>query len=118
MNKVHRFPKTARLRTRAEFRHIQREGKRLMGKFLCFQSIHENFMRPSSSSRLGITVSKQFGSAVARNLFKRRVREVFRLQKSHFPCDLQLHISPVRKGVGLPTVQQVEEDFNDFKTRL
>src|SRR5689334_11000866 len=74
------FPKKVRLRTRQEFRKAQREGKRFQGHFLVFQYASENF----SYARLGITVSKQFGSAVLRNLLKRRIRESFRLLKHQF----------------------------------
>ncbi len=36
-------------------------------------------------TRLGLTVSKKVGDAVARNLVKRRLRELFRLHKGWFP---------------------------------
>jgi ribonuclease P protein component len=102
-----RFPKSVRLRTRQEFRRLQREGKRLQGLFLVFQIASENFNCP----RLGITVSKQFGSAVSRNLFKRRIREVFRREKHRLPPGLKVHVSP-RHGAGQPTLAQVKNDFS------
>ncbi len=102
-----RFPKAARLRTRQEFKRVQREGKRLQTVSLVFQYASEKFTCP----RLGITVSKQFGSAVSRNLFKRRIREVFRRLKHQLPPGLKVHVSP-RNGAGSPTLKQVEADFN------
>lgn len=102
-----RFPRSIRLRTRQEFKRVQREGKRLQAHFLVFQYASENFTYP----RLGITVSKQFGSAVSRNLFKRRIREVFRLIKHQLPIGLRVHVSP-RHGAGQPTLKQVEADFS------
>ena len=102
-----RFPKTVRLRTRQEFKRVQREGKRLQAQFLVFQYASENF----TYTRLGITVSKQFGSAVSRNLFKRRIREVFRLLKHQLPVGLRVHVSP-RYGTGQPTLTQVKVDFS------
>jgi ribonuclease P protein component len=101
-----RFPKTVRLRTRQEFKRVQREGKRFVAQFLVFQYASENFNYP----RLGITVSKQFGSAVSRNLFKRRIREVFRKLKAQFPRGLKVHVSP-RHSAGQATLKQVETDF-------
>ncbi len=101
-----RFPKIVRLRTRQEFKRVQREGKRIQCAFLVFQIASENFTYP----RLGITVSKQFGSAVSRNLFKRRIRETFRLIKHRFPPGLKIHVSP-RHGSGQPTLKQVEAEF-------
>ncbi len=100
------FPKKVRLRTRQEFRRVQREGKRLLGKFLIFQYSSENF----NYTRLGITVSKQFGPAVLRNLFKRRIREVFRKLKHRLPIGLVIHASP-RPSTERPTLTQVEADF-------
>jgi ribonuclease P protein component len=109
-----RFPKAARLRTRQEFKRVQREGKRILAQFLVFQYASENF----NCLRLGITVSKQFGSSVSRNLFKRRVREAFRTLhqklspelKPKLNMGLKIHVSP-RQGAGQPTLKQVEEDF-------
>jgi ribonuclease P protein component len=103
------FPKKVRLRTRQEFRRIQREGRRLLGKFLIFQYSSENFSYP----RLGITASKQFGSAVMRNLFKRRIREAFRKLKHRLPEGLVIHASP-RPGIKTPTFAEVEADFTLF----
>lgn len=40
---------------------------------------------PVLPTRLGLTVSKKVGGAVARNLVKRRLRELYRLHKSWFP---------------------------------
>ncbi|MFN9809143.1 MAG: ribonuclease P protein component, partial [Deltaproteobacteria bacterium] len=40
--------------------------------------------------RIGITVTKKVGNAVARNRVKRLVREVFRQERARFPegCDI------------------------------
>lgn len=103
------FPKKVRLRKRQDFRRVQREGKRLLGKFLIFQFSSENFNFP----RLGITVSKQFGSAVMRNLFKRRIRDVFRRLKHRLPQGLVINASP-RPGAAQPTFAEVEADFTLF----
>ena len=99
-----RFPKQVRLKSRYEFRKLQREGHRIQGGFLVFQVASEDFTYP----RLGITVSKKFGGAVSRNLFKRRVREAFRL--SFLPAGLVVHIAPKPK-ISMPTFAQIQEDF-------
>lgn len=108
-----RFPKKLRLRTRFEFRRIQREGRRFQGNFLTFQFIRENLSYP----RLGITVSKQFGVATLRNLLKRRLREVFRLEKHCFPPGLCLHVTP-RPKIAMPTFEQIQSDFTLLLTSL
>jgi ribonuclease P protein component len=45
---------------------------------------------PPRASRIGIVVSRKNGPAVKRNLFKRRLREIFRLNKDRLPRGLDL----------------------------
>ena len=42
------------------------------------------------ASRIGLSVSKRIGNAVARNYVKRRIREAFRLNKSKVPTGLDI----------------------------
>ena len=72
--RVERFPKTARVRKRAEYLRIQRVGRRTIGP--CFIVI--SALAGSGMSRVGITVSRRVGDAVTRNRIKRLVREFFR----------------------------------------
>lgn len=68
------FPKAERLRRRAEFVALKRTGAR--SHLRSFVVIRQ----PSSSgnARLGITVGRRVGKAIARNRLKRLIREVFR----------------------------------------
>lgn len=50
-------------------------------------------------ARLGLTVSKKFGKAWARNRFKRLVREVFRRHQLDWPRGLDLHVQPRSKAL-------------------
>lgn len=68
-----------RLRSRKEFQRVAREGKRLVGRFLCID------YRRSDKSKLGISASARYGSAPERNRFKRLVREAFRNNYSILP---------------------------------
>lgn len=68
------FPKTARLRKRAEFLQLaSAQHKSAVRGFLVVWS--ENKLQ---TARLGITASKKIGCAVVRNRVKRYVREFFR----------------------------------------
>jgi ribonuclease P protein component len=68
------FPKTARLRKRAEFLQLaSAQHKKAVRGFLVVWS--ENNLQ---SARLGITASKKIGCAVVRNRVKRYLREFFR----------------------------------------
>jgi ribonuclease P protein component len=90
-----RFPKSARLLNRAEFRRVYDEGQRRNGPHFAV------FYRPNgmAESRLGITVPARVGGAVLRNRIKRRLREVFRLNRDRIPQGWDIVINP-RPGTG------------------
>lgn len=69
-----RFGARARLRTRDEFKAVERGGRRSSGRFLTLVG------RPSDrdEDRLGIIASRRIGDAPTRNRAKRRLREMFR----------------------------------------
>jgi ribonuclease P protein component len=71
-------PKAARLRRRADFLSLQREGRRRHTAHLVV------IRRPAAGplSRLGVTVSARVGNSVVRNHVKRLLREVFRQRRT------------------------------------
>ena len=72
-----RITKEMRLRKRAEFIAVQRDGQKLHGRHvLALARKREDVELPG---RLGITVTKKVGNAVVRNRIKRLVREWVRL---------------------------------------
>jgi ribonuclease P protein component len=67
------FPKAARIRRRREYLALGRTARRRhTPHFVLLCEAHPGF------SRLGVTVSRKVGGAVARNHVKRCVRELFR----------------------------------------
>lgn len=76
-----RFPKTARLRKRAEFLKLSRGGAKLHSASFVILTCSNNH----SENRLGVTVSSKVGNAVVRNRVKRRVREYFRRHRAELP---------------------------------
>ena len=89
------FPKTFRLLRRSEFRRVYDEGQRRSA------SLCTVFYRPNGlpHSRLGITTPVRLGNAVHRNRLRRRVREVFRLNRANLPGGWDLLVNP-REAVG------------------
>lgn len=55
----------------------------------------------TSRSRLGITATKKFGHAVARNRVRRIVRDVFRHSRTDAdrPCDLVVNVKSSARGL-------------------
>ncbi len=78
----------------------------LHGHVVVFDVLTEKF----PYRRLGVTVSKRYGNAVARNRFKRLIREAFRIQQYRLPPGLIIHVSP-RSNDSMPTFQEILEDF-------
>ncbi len=101
------FPKSRRLRSRDEFRRIKKYGKRITGRMVIFDILSEKF----PFRRLGLSVSKRFGNALARNRFKRLVREAFRIHQYLLPPGLIIHVTPRQNGQ-MPTFQEILEDFS------
>lgn len=66
------LPREFSLRTSQDFRKVFKSGKRRAGSFLQVTFI------PEDSFRLGVVVTKAFGSAPRRNQFRRRVKAIVR----------------------------------------
>ena len=82
-----------RLRQRREFLRVYQEGRRVGGRYFGLF-----YLRGAGDGhRLGLTVPRQVGGAVVRNRVKRRLREIFRLNRSVLgdnPLDLVINVYP------------------------
>ncbi len=67
-------------------------------------------------ARLGLAVSRRYGSAVQRNHFKRLVREAFRAHRNELP-NVDLLVMPLR-DVPPPEFADVTSDFAELAARL
>lgn len=90
------FPKERRLRKRAEFLRVQREGQSVRARH--FTLLVSSRQEPSPA-RLGLVASRKIGSAVARNRGKRRAREWFRHAAGKLPAGIDIVII-LRRGAG------------------
>tara|TARA_R110002049_G_scaffold285698_1_gene466742 strand:+ start:148816 stop:149175 length:360 start_codon:yes stop_codon:yes gene_type:complete len=88
------FPKTRRVQHSREFTSILRRGTCVAdGVLVLFATALEN----GQPSRIGITIPKKTGNAVARNRWKRLVRESFRTQQESIPSGYSFVVRP-KKG--------------------
>ena len=88
-----RFPKSARLLRRAEYRRIYEEGSKFVGPvFAAF------YLRAESKgpARVGYTTPKALGTSVVRNRIKRRLREAVRVALPSLEPGWQIVFNPKR----------------------
>jgi ribonuclease P protein component len=76
------FPRSARIRKRADFLRVQQRGKKVsVGPLV---GLH--LPAVGGTARLGLTVSTKVGNAVVRARVKRQLRELFRKRQHSCPA--------------------------------
>lgn len=91
------FPPTHRLKTPAQFQAVYNRKHSAADGLLVVYTLANGLDR----ARLGVSVSKKVGNAVARNRYKRLFREAFRLTQAELPRgDLIM----IPRAGGLPTL--------------
>ncbi len=114
------FSAADRLHRRAEFLRAQRDGLRRQTKHFVIYlwarqsaDLSEVGFSTLGSVRLGITVSRRIGNAVARNRVKRRVRELFRRElRKGLPVGSDLVVI-ARNGAAMLTSDEVRRELAD-----
>jgi ribonuclease P protein component len=78
----YRFPKVRRLLRPREFERVFAARLSASDAWVVLHGASNNLQHP----RLGVTVSRKVGGAVARNRWKRLLREAFRLKQHELPA--------------------------------
>lgn len=92
-----RYLREERLRTDREFREVVRKGERTGTEHF---TVYRDFLG-GTARKVGISVGKRAGCAVARNRLKRILREFYRTHKGDFPPGSRTAIV-ARKALALP----------------
>jgi len=98
------FPRSVRVRSRADYLKIQRSGRKVGGRYFIILSMDNNL----PASRFGITVSRKTGNAVNRNRIRRRIRELQRINRSS--------VIPGKDIVVIATREASGAHFKDMQT--
>jgi len=107
------LPRAARLRSPREFRRVYGRGLRASGRLLVVVA----YRRREPGHRLGVSVSKEHGSAVRRNKLKRLLREAFRLERAALPGAFDLILIPKTPGARL-VLAELRDELRDLVDRL
>lgn len=105
--KVAGFPKRERLRSSKAFREVFERCRRWKSEDLALY-VQRN---GPGTRRFGVSVGRSFGRAVARNRFKRRLREIYRREKDFFKEGYRVVVVPQRRTAEL----SFEELYRSFK---
>jgi len=92
------FSKSARIKKKKDFERVFESRRRRKGSLASYYSCPNGLER----SRLGLSIGRKYGNAVARNRAKRIIREAFRLQSLTLPKGLDIVVIPY---TGTPPLQ-------------
>ena len=101
------FPATLRLKNRADFQRVYRDGVRETGRYLVVFLMRAE----ANQGRYGVTASRKVGGAVRRARCKRRLRELYRRHRHEmldFPADIVVN---ARRDTATVPWTDLEEDF-------
>jgi ribonuclease P protein component len=99
------FRKQDRLCSPADFKRVYERRCSVSNPWLIIYG-HANDL---GYARLGVSVSRKIGNAVARNRFKRLYREAFRLTRPELPTGLDLILLPRSKQQ--PTLDAIQQSL-------
>lgn len=106
-----RFPKSRRLRKRAEFQRVYEQGRRIRSSLF---TAHVRDAETAEPGRVGLTVPRAVGNAVARNRVKRRLREAIRRHWPELPDGLEIVFHarrPIVEAAWLRLEAEVQRTF-------
>ena len=112
------WPKEARLRKRFEFREVQSRGRKSHAAHYVLAALARKTLRSESEmARVGFTVTRHVGNAVARNRIKRVLREVFRKNPQFLPPGFDFVVI-ARQGAEALSYEEARTEFEKLSAAL
>lgn len=100
------FGPRERIRKKNDFSRLYKSGNRFRGKYFTLVYLDGRF----DFSRLGVVASRKVGGAVVRNKVKRRIRELYRRNKTLITRPIDL-VAIAKEEAGQTTWTAFREDF-------
>lgn len=101
-----RFPRSSRLTARRQFVEVYQRGRKARRPWFTVFGMPNDVGR----CRMGLTVTRRAGSAVARNRIKRVLRDVFRRHQDELPTAMDLVINGQRAILKM-SAEQLEREL-------
>jgi ribonuclease P protein component len=111
--KIFGLSKLHRIRKRADFHKLRKNSQKWVSRhWILFYSKSE-----WEGPRLALSISTKYGNSVARNWYRRWLREKFRLNKANLP-PFDLHFVARQKPANCSKKRYIEELNADFEKLL
>jgi ribonuclease P protein component len=108
-----RFPKSERLKQSREFKSVFQQCRKLEDGSLAF---YVQFSEDAALRKFGVSLSRALGKAYLRNRLKRRLREIYRVEKEKFRGGYQVILIP-KRGSAVRTFGELRNSFLTLATR-
>lgn len=108
-----RFLKSERLKRSNEFKAVFQQCRKLEDGNLAF---YVQFKEDAGLRKFGVSLSRALGKAYLRNRLKRRLREIYRVEKERFRGGYQVILVP-RRGSVDRTFEELRDSFLSLSTR-
>ena len=108
-----RILKSERLKQSKEFKAVFQQCRKLEDGILAF---YVQFSEGAGLRKFGVSLSRALGKAYLRNRLKRRLREIYRVEKEKFRGGYQIILVP-RRGSARRTFEELRRSFLALATR-
>jgi ribonuclease P protein component len=108
-----RFLKSERLKSSKDFKAVFQQCRKLEDKNLAF---YVQFQQDAGLRKFGVSLSRALGKAHLRNRLKRRLREIYRVEKEHFRGGFRVILVP-RRGSARLTFGELRQSFLNLSNK-